>query len=217
MTFGSFQFLVGKEGSHRLVAPIFLGPLAVKSNFLGSSISSVESGDEEISLPSFTKPADGGALADLFDDMTFGSFMETDMDNDSESFNNSGFTNFYFTNNSTASREVFADLYDGVTDPEDDENRSATYHQICVIAGASRQEDEESKAFNDLGNPYVDPADLTRGTENKYTRITPREKLQLPQEAWYRAARAMDGTEPMTTTATPQALQEYQYKIACSR
>ena len=114
MTFGSFRFLVGKEGSHRLVAPIFLGPLVVEPDYLGSSTSSVESGDEEVSPPRFTKPADGGALADLFGDMTFGSFTGTDLsqDSDSESFTN--------TNNSTASREVFADLYDGVTYPKSD-------------------------------------------------------------------------------------------------
>jgi hypothetical protein len=76
------------------------------------------------------------------------------------------FTNFDFTNinNSTASRDVFGDLYDGVTDPEADENTTATYHQICVITGAGHEEDEESEAFDDLDNPYVDPADLTRGT-----------------------------------------------------
>jgi hypothetical protein len=32
-----------------------------------------------------------------------------------------------------------------------------------------------------------DPADLTRGTGNKYIGTTPREKIQLPQEAWDRA------------------------------
>lgn len=106
--------------------------------------------------------------------MTFGSFTESDLDSDSKSFNNFGFTNFDFTNNSTASREVIADLYYGVTNLEADENTSATYHRICVIAGSSRQEDEESEAFGDLGNPYVDPADLTHGTGNKYIGTTPR-------------------------------------------
>ena len=163
MTFGSFHFVMGREGSHHLAAPILSEPLAASSDFSGSSKSSVESGDEEVSPPCFTKPADGGALTDLFGDMTFGSFTGTDLsqDSDSESFTNFDFTNI---NNSTASREVFANLYDGVTDPEADENKIATYHQICVITGAGREEDEESEAFDDLGNPYVDPADLTRGT-----------------------------------------------------
>jgi hypothetical protein len=158
MTFGSFRFLVGKEGSHRLAAPIFLGPLAVEPDYSGSSTSSAESGDEEVSPPRFIKPADGGALADLFGDMTFGSFTGTGLsqDSDLESFTN--------TNNSTVSREVFADLYDGVTYPESDKNTTATYHQIYVITGAGREADEESEAFDDLGNTYVDPADLTRGT-----------------------------------------------------
>ncbi|KAK1613915.1 hypothetical protein QYE76_019432 [Lolium multiflorum] len=154
--------------------------------------------------------------------MTFGSFTDSDLESDSESSNNNDFTNHSFTNfnfidTSADSREVFADLYDGVTDPEVDENTTAIYHQICVIGGTSRQEDEASEAFDDLGNPYINPADLTRGLGNKYIGTAPREKVQLPQEVWDRAQRAMDGTEPMTTTATPQALQAYQYKIARSK
>ena len=131
MTFGSFRFLVGKEGSHRFSAPIFSGPLAAEPDYSGSSTSSVESGDEEDSLPRFTKPADGGKLADLFGEMTFGLVTETDLSQDS---NSESFTNFDFTNTtiSTASREVFADLYDGVTYPELDESAGATYHQVLL-------------------------------------------------------------------------------------
>jgi hypothetical protein len=60
MTFGSCHFLVEKEGSNRFLAPIFLGPLAAESDYSGSSVSSVDSGDEEVFPPSFTKPADSG-------------------------------------------------------------------------------------------------------------------------------------------------------------
>jgi hypothetical protein len=73
MMFGSFLFLVGREGSHRFSALIFLGPLAVEPDQSGSSASSVESDDEEVSPSRFTKPADSGKLADLFGGMTFGS------------------------------------------------------------------------------------------------------------------------------------------------
>jgi hypothetical protein len=38
--------------------------------------------------------------------------------------------------------------------------------------------------------------------------------VQLPQAAWDRAAKALDGTEPMNTTATAEELQAYQYKLA---
>ena len=202
MTFGSFHFLVGKEGSHRLAAPIFSGLLAADSDFSESSSSSIESGDEEVSPPSFTKPAIGGELADLLGDMTFGSFTDSDLGSDSESIDN-----FDFMDRSTSIREVFADLYDGVTDPEDEENRATIYHQVCAIGESSRAEDEASEAFDDVGNPYIDPADLTRGLGNKYVRTTPREKKQLPQAAWDRASRAMNGTEPMTTTTTAEELQ----------
>jgi hypothetical protein len=68
-----------------------------------------------------------------------------------------------------------------------------------------------------LGNPYIDPTDLTRGLGSKYIGPTPREKLQLPQVAWDRAARAMNGTEPMTTAATLEEMQAYQYKLARAR
>ncbi|KAK1613374.1 hypothetical protein QYE76_037047 [Lolium multiflorum] len=207
MTFGSFHFRVGKEGSHRLAVPNSLGPSAIDSNFSGSS-SSFESGDEEISPSSFTKPTSSGKLADIFGSMSFGSYADSDLSSDSESVDN-----FDFIDISTSIREVFADLYDNVTDPEE-EDKATIYHQVCAIGDSSRQEDETSEAFNDLGNPYSDPADLTRGLGNKYVRPTPRQKLQLPQAAWDRASRAMNGTEPMTTTATAEELQAYKYKLS---
>jgi hypothetical protein len=45
----------------------------------------------------------------------------------------------------------------------------------------------------------------------------PREKVQLPQEAWDRATRVVNGTEPMTTQASAAALQAYQYKLSRAR
>jgi hypothetical protein len=41
--------------------------------------------------------------------------------------------------------------------------------------------------------------------------------MQLSQEAWDRATRAMNGTEPMTTQVSAAALQAYQYKLSRSR
>jgi hypothetical protein len=35
MTFGSFRFLVGREGSHHYSEPIFLGPLAAEPDHSG--------------------------------------------------------------------------------------------------------------------------------------------------------------------------------------
>jgi hypothetical protein len=211
MTFGSFRFLVGKVGSHHLTILTLSGPSAVEPNYSGSSTPSEESSGEKILPPRFTKPAVGGAITALFGDMTFGSFTGSDLDSDSESCKN---FNFLSDDNSTSSREVLADLYDGVTDFEADESFMTTYHRIYVIIGAGHDADEESEAFDDLGNPYIDPVDLMHGKGNKYIRSTPREKVQLPQEAWDRAQRAMDGTEPVTKAATAQALQAYQYKLA---
>jgi hypothetical protein len=59
--------------------------------------------------------------------MSFGSFTDSDLDIDSESVDS-----FSFIDKSTLIREVFADRYDGVTDPEDDHSRP-TYHQVYVI------------------------------------------------------------------------------------
>jgi hypothetical protein len=187
--------------------------LPAESDLSGSSTALVESGEEEASQPHCIKPADGGALEDLFGDMTFWSFPETDLsqERDSESF--TSFDSVY-TNNSIDSK-VFTDPSNGVTRPEFDE--SAKYHQICIITGACREADEELEAFDDLGNPYIDPADLTRETGGKYIGHEPREKVRLPQEACDIAARAMDGTEPMTTQVSPATLQAYQYKISRSR
>ncbi|KAK1616220.1 hypothetical protein QYE76_021737 [Lolium multiflorum] len=206
MTFGSFHFRVGKEGSHRLAIPNPSGSFAVDSDFSGSS-SSFESGEEEISPSSFTRPALSGKLAKIFDNISFGSSTDSNISSDSDSVDN-----FDFIDMSTSVREVLTDLYDDVTDPEEDQ--TLIYHQICAIGESSRQEDEASEAFDDLGNPYIDPANLTQGLGNKYVRTTPRHRVQLPQEAWDRAARAMDGTEPMTMTATAEELQAYQYKLA---
>jgi hypothetical protein len=68
-----------------------------------------------------------------------------------------------------------------------------------------------------LGNPYVDPADLTKGIRNKYTGAQPREQVQLFQAAWDRVARAINGTEPMTMQATAEELTTYQYKLSRTR
>jgi hypothetical protein len=176
---------------------------------LGSSSSSIELGDEEVSPPSFIKPAIGGELVDLLGGMSFGSFTGSDLSSDSDIVGN-----FSFIDRSTSIREVFANRYDGVTNPEDDENTTVIYHQVYVIRESTRPEDEASEDFVDLGNPYIDPADLTRGTSPKYVGPKPREKVQLSQAAWDRAQRAADGTEPMTTTVTPEVLQAYQYKLA---
>jgi hypothetical protein len=73
------------------------------------------------------------------------------------------------------------------------------------------QEDEQSEAFDPLGNPSVNPADLTRGTGSKYAGAQPREQVELSQAAWDRATRALNG-EAMTTQATPEELTTYQYK-----
>ncbi len=207
MKFGSFHFRVGKEGSHRLMIPNPSGSSAVDSDFSGSS-SSFGSGDDEISPSNFTKPASSGKLADIFGSMSFGSPADSNISSDSESVDS-----FDFIDKSTSTREVFADLYDGVTDLEE-EDGIPIYHQVCAIGDSSRQEDETSEAFDDLGNPYIDPADLTRGLGTKYIGTTPREKRQLPQAAWDRASRAMNGTELMTTTATAEELQAYQYKLS---
>ncbi|KAK1646535.1 hypothetical protein QYE76_064340 [Lolium multiflorum] len=147
-------------------------------------------GDEEISPSSFTKPASSGKLADIFGSMSFGSSADSNISSDSESVDR-----FNFIDRSTSIREVFPDLYDGVTDPKE-EDEIPIYHQVCAIGDSSRQEDDTSEAFDDLGNPYIDPADLTRGLGTKYIGTDPRQKLQLPQAAWDRASRAMDGTEP---------------------
>lgn len=239
LTFGSFRFLAGKEGSHHFLAPIISGPLAVEPESSGSSTPYIDSGDEEISPPRFTKPADSGKLADLFGGVTFGSTTETDLLRGNDSNN---LTNFDFTNNInfTASEEVFADLYDSVTYPlhgvrmpslapriknsmiqdlELDDSADSTRHQICMLSASGHdvEEDEQSEAFDPLGNPYVDPVDLTKGIRSKYARAEPREQIQLFQAAWDRAAKAINGTEPMTTQATTEELTTYQYKLSRTR
>jgi hypothetical protein len=143
--------------------------------------------------------------------MSFGSFTHSDLSSDSESIDS-----LSFIDKSSLIREIFADCYDGVTDPKDDQARP-TYHQVYVIGESSRHEDETSHAFDDVGNPYIDPADLTRGLGNKYIGPTPRHRVQLSQAACDRAATAMNGTSPLTATGTVEEVQAFQYRLARAR
>ncbi|KAK1609009.1 hypothetical protein QYE76_032682 [Lolium multiflorum] len=108
-----------------MAAPIRLGPLACGSDSSRSS-SSTKSSDGETSSTSSIKPATGGDLANLFGGMSFRSFTDSDLGSDSESVDS-----LSFIDKSTLIREVFADRYDAVTDPEDKQSRP-TYHQVYV-------------------------------------------------------------------------------------
>jgi hypothetical protein len=206
MTFGRFHFRVGKEGTYRLEIPTF-SRFSVEHTESSSSASSVESGDEGTSSPRFISTKASEKLAKLFSGMSFESSADSYISSDSESVDS-----FDFIDKSITIGKVFTNLYDGVT--ESSKAQNSKYHQIYAIGEASRDQEETSEAFDDLGNPYVDPSDLRRGLGTKYVGPTPRVRVQLPQAAWDRAARAMDGSEPMATTATVEELQAYQYRLA---
>ncbi|KAK1648204.1 hypothetical protein QYE76_066009 [Lolium multiflorum] len=114
--------------------------------------------DEEISSAISTKLASSDELIKIFGNISVGSSADSNISSDSDSVDV-----FDFIDRSTSICEVFADLYDGVTNIDD--NQTSTYHQVYAIEEASRAEPETSEAFDNLGNPYVDPADLTRGCE----------------------------------------------------
>jgi hypothetical protein len=209
MTFGRLHFRVDKEGSYRLEVPVSSGLLAVDSDFSDSS-SSFEKGDEEISPPRFIESTASEKLIKIFGDMSFESSADSNISSDSDNIDSFG-----FLDRSTIVGEVFADLYDGVTNP--DKGQNSKYHQIYAIGDTSRPQEETSENFDDVGNPYVDPADLTRGLGTKYVGPGTREMVQFPQTVWDRVARAIDGTEPMTVTATAEELQAYQYRLARTR
>src|SRR5215217_7683959 len=180
MTFGEFRFGVNKDGSYRLEVPI-------SSDFSAS--------DEEFSSPRFIDNKASGKLAKIFSNTSFESSADSFISSDSDSVDS-----FNFIDKSAAIGKVFTTLYDGVTNP--DKNQCTKYHQIYVVEGAGTSDPQTSEAFDELGNPYVDPADLRHGLGTKYPGSTTRARVQLPQSAWDRAAKAMDGSEPMTTTAT---------------
>ncbi|KAK1617451.1 hypothetical protein QYE76_022968 [Lolium multiflorum] len=178
---------------------------------ISSEFSAIDSGfsssDEEFSSPRFVDTKASGKLAKIFSDTSFESSADSVISSDSDSVDN-----FNFIDKSAAIGKVFTNLYDGVTNP--DKNQYSKYHQIYAIEETNRAQPETSEDFDDLGNPYVDPSDLRRGLGTKYVGSSPRERVQLPQAAWDRAARAMDGSEPMNTTATAEELQAYQYRLA---
>ncbi|KAK1611608.1 hypothetical protein QYE76_035281 [Lolium multiflorum] len=142
-------------------------------------------------------------LAKIFNDMSFESSADSYISDGS-----SDVDSYDFIDKSLTVGKVFINLNDDVTKPNVD--LSTKYHQIYAI----EDQEETSEAFDSLGNPYVDPSNLRQGLGNKYVGPEPRDRVQLSQAAWDRAARAMNGTEPMATTATPEELQAYQYRLA---
>ena len=199
MMFGEFRFGVNKEGSYRLEIPI--------SSKFSADDSDFSSSNEEFSSTRFIDTKASGKLTKIISNTSFESSADSVISSDSDSINS-----FNFIDKSAAIGKVLTNLYDGVTNP--DKNQYSKYHQVYAIEEASRAEPETSEAFDDLGNAYVDPGDLRRGLGTKYVGTTPRLRVQLPQAAWDRAAKAMDGSEPMTTTATAEELQPYQYRLA---
>jgi hypothetical protein len=202
MTFGSFRFLVGRKGAHRFLTLIFSGPSAASQEPSGSSTSSNDSGDEETSPLRVTKLAESGKLADLFGGLTFGSTAENNIlwSNDSDNFTNFDFSNKHFIDN----EEVFTDRYDGVTYPvrnmqmsysaprggnsmtqnhELEDSADSTRHQIYVITVSGRETDEDaqSEAFDSLGNPFVDPLDLTMEQEISIKDVNQESKCNFPK------------------------------------
>ena len=202
MTFGRFHFRVEKEGSYRVEIPISSGSSAVDSDF-SSYASSTESGEEETSSTRYVSTRAREKLAKIFNDMSFESSADSYISDGS-----SDVDSYDFIDKSITVGKVFINLNDDVTKPSIDLNTK--YHQIYAI----EDQEETSEAFDDLGNPYVDPSNLRQGLGNKYVGPQPRDRVQLSQAAWDRAARAMNGSEPMATTATPEEWQAYQYRLA---
>ncbi|KAK1613851.1 hypothetical protein QYE76_019368 [Lolium multiflorum] len=156
MTFGKFHF-ASKEGAYRLEVPISSGLSAVDPDF-SNSASSIELGDEEISSPRFIGTKASEKLAKIFNDMSFESSADSYISDDS-----SDTDSFDFIDKSISIGKVFTNLYDGVTKPSEVQN--SKYHQIYAIGETSRNQKETSEAFDELGNPYVDPSDLRREYE----------------------------------------------------
>ncbi|KAK1621408.1 hypothetical protein QYE76_026925 [Lolium multiflorum] len=206
ITFGKFHFRVKKEGAYRLEIPISSGLSTVDPDF-SSSASSVESGDEDISSPRFISTRASEKLAKIFSDMSFESSADSYISDDS-----SDTDSLNFIDRSITVGKVFTNLYDGITKPN--KVQHPKYHQIYAIGEPSLAEPATSEAFDDAGNPYVNPADLARGLGTKYIGAGTREMVQFPQAVWDRVARAIDGTEPMTIAATPEESQAYQYRLA---
>ncbi|KAK1653946.1 hypothetical protein QYE76_071751 [Lolium multiflorum] len=154
MTFGKFHFHVEKEGVYRLEVPISSGLSAVGPDF-SNSVSSIESSDKEISSPRFIGSRASEKLAKIFSDMSFESSADSYISDDS-----SDTDSFDFIDKSISIGKVFTNLYDGVTEPS--KAKTPKYHQVYAIGEASRDQEETSEAFDDLGNPYVDPSDLRR-------------------------------------------------------
>ena len=152
MTFGRFRFRVEKEGSYRVEIPVSSGSSAVDSEF-SSYASSTESGEEETSATRYVSTRAREKLAKIFSDMSFESSADSYISDGS-----SDVDSYDFIDKSITVGKVFINFNDDVTKPNIDLNTK--YHQIYVIGEPSHDQEETSEAFDDLGNPYVDPSDL---------------------------------------------------------
>ncbi|KAK1603756.1 hypothetical protein QYE76_027429 [Lolium multiflorum] len=128
------------------------------------SVSSFGYGDEEISSAISSKLASSDELIKIFGNISVGSSADSNISSDSDSVDA-----FDFIDRSTSIREVFADLYDGVIDIDD--NQASKHHQVYAIGEASRAEPETSEAFDDLENPCVDPADLINPSNEIFSEL----------------------------------------------
>ncbi|KAK1627543.1 hypothetical protein QYE76_001858 [Lolium multiflorum] len=130
--------------------------------------SDFSSSNEEFSSTRFIDTKASGKLTKIISNTSFESSADSIISSDSDNTNS-----FNFIDKSAAIGRVFTNLYDGVTNP--DKNQYSKYHQVYAIEEASRAEPETSEAFDDLGNSYVDSADLRRGLGTKYVGTTPRD------------------------------------------
>jgi hypothetical protein len=119
--------------------------------------------------------------------MSFESSSDSNIGSDSDSVDS-----FDFIDKSTTIGKVFTSLYDGVTNL--DKIQKIKHHQIYAIGETSRPQEATSENFDEAGNPFVDPADLTRGLGTKYISTRTREMVQFPQEVWDRVDKAINGT-----------------------
>ena len=86
-----------------------------------------------------------------------------------------------------------------------------------MLTASGHEEVEESEAFDSMGNPLVDPEDLTRGAGRRNQGAEEREKIHISVAAWDKARDAMSGTTPMTADATREELMAYQYLLHRAR
>jgi hypothetical protein len=236
VTFGSYRFVIDKEGSYRFSIPIFSGAVPASPSNSGSLASCGESSEEEISTPSFGALIKKSSGRSNLPQTEQGEHEKAKRVHQVKVRSSKGVLNNFLEcipRNSAwlatpeieeePPRENGQEMDDGVDSGTHTQHLlnsittndpTLVSHQILVIQNNETTASEASELFEENGNPIVDLTNLNRGMGPKYETNPPRVRSTLSPAAWARANQALTGELPLNAQSTAEELTAYQYRLA---